>query len=163
MPVLSVSPSLSTFCFKFSDVSDSWINAHKNTIQLAVLTTTAAPSIFSETFSLQQSTGSPGFFGWTIPYFTCMGCTPITPSSAEWKRVSQARRFYWSRFLTLASLHHSWLLAKDSEIRGKSLRLRRTHHRRRTLRKTNTTLANTCIMRPYVRIIRILYLTVKYV
>jgi len=33
----------------------------------------------------------------------------------------------------------SWLLAKDSEVRGKPLQLGRTYRRRRTLRKTKTT------------------------
>jgi len=32
-----------------------------------------------------------------------------------------------------------WLLAKDSEVRGKSLQLGRIFHRRRTLRKMKTT------------------------
>jgi len=36
------------------------------------------------------------------------------------------------------SLHYSCLLAKDSEVRGKSLQLGRTYYRRRTLRKTKT-------------------------
>jgi len=37
-----------------------------------------------------------------------------------------------------SSCVRSWLLAKDSEVRGKPLQLGRTYHRRRTLRKTKT-------------------------
>jgi len=33
---------------------------------------------------------------------------------------------------------NSWLLAKDSEVRGKPLQLGMSYHRRRTLRKTKT-------------------------
>jgi len=36
------------------------------------------------------------------------------------------------------SLIRSWLLAKDSEVRGKAVQVGRTCHRRRTLRKTKT-------------------------
>jgi len=36
------------------------------------------------------------------------------------------------------SLIRSWLLAKDSEVRGKPLQVGRTYRRRRTLRKTKT-------------------------
>jgi len=32
----------------------------------------------------------------------------------------------------------AWLKSKDTEVRGKPLQLRRTYHRRRTLRKTKT-------------------------
>ena len=43
-----------------------------------------------------------------------------------------------SRKLDTRSLHQKLAAAKDSEVRGKPLQLRRTYHRRRTLRKTNT-------------------------
>jgi len=60
---------------------------------------------------------------WMIPYLSWL------LASCTYLKMYFCNNYYY---------YNCWLLAKDSEVRGKPLQLGRTYHRRRTLRNTKT-------------------------